>query len=31
MHYGAIVGDQKDAEALQKLVKCEVKILEREN
>ncbi len=31
MHYGAIVGERKDAEALQKLVKCEVKILEREN
>ena len=31
MHYGAIVGDRKDAEALQKLVKCEVKILERES
>jgi L-ascorbate metabolism protein UlaG (beta-lactamase superfamily) len=30
MHYGAIVGDQKDAEALQKQVKCEVKILEKE-
>jgi len=30
MHYGAIVGDRKDAEALQKLVKCEVKILEKE-
>jgi len=30
MHYGAIVGDRKDAEALQKLVRCEVKILERE-
>jgi len=30
MHYGAIVGDRKDAEALQKQVKCEVKILEKE-
>ena len=31
MHYGAIVGDRKDAEAFQKLVKCEVKILEKES
>jgi len=31
MHYGAIVGERKDAEALQKLVKCEVKILEAES
>lgn len=31
MHYGAIVGERKDAEAFQKLVKCEVKILERES
>jgi len=30
MHYGAIVGDQKDAENLKKQVKCEVKILEKE-
>jgi L-ascorbate metabolism protein UlaG (beta-lactamase superfamily) len=30
MHYGSIVGDRKDAEALQKLVKCEVKVLEKE-
>ena len=30
MHYGAIVGERKDAEALQKLVKCEVKVLEKE-
>lgn len=30
MHYGAIVGDRKDAEALQKLAKCEVKVLEKE-
>ncbi len=31
MHYGAIVGDRRDAEALQKLVKCEVRILDKEN
>ncbi len=31
MHYGAIVGDRRDAEALQKLVRCEVKILDKEN
>ncbi len=30
MHYGAIVGDRKDAETLQTLVKCEVKILDKE-
>ena len=30
MHYGAIVGDRRDAEALQKQVKCEVKLLEKE-
>ena len=30
MHYGAIVGSIKDAETLQTLVKCEVKILEKE-
>jgi L-ascorbate metabolism protein UlaG (beta-lactamase superfamily) len=30
MHYGAIVGDRKDAEALQKQVNCEVKVLEKE-
>lgn len=30
MHYGAIVGSRTDAEALQKLVKCEVKILDKE-
>jgi L-ascorbate metabolism protein UlaG (beta-lactamase superfamily) len=30
MHYGAIVGDAKDAESFQKLVKCEVKILTKE-
>ncbi len=30
MHYGAIVGDHKDAETLQTLVKCEVKILDKE-
>jgi L-ascorbate metabolism protein UlaG (beta-lactamase superfamily) len=30
MHYGAIVGDVKDAEEFKKLVKCEVKILEKE-
>jgi L-ascorbate metabolism protein UlaG (beta-lactamase superfamily) len=31
MHYGAIVGERKDADALQKLVKCEVRILEKES
>ncbi len=31
MHYGAIVGSRKDAETLQKLVKCEVKVLEKEH
>jgi L-ascorbate metabolism protein UlaG (beta-lactamase superfamily) len=30
MHYGAIVGDARDAETFQKLVKCEVKILPKE-
>jgi L-ascorbate metabolism protein UlaG (beta-lactamase superfamily) len=30
MHYGSIVGSRKDAEVFQKLVKCEVKILEKE-
>ncbi len=30
MHYGAIVGSRQDAETLQKLVKAEVKILEKE-
>jgi len=30
MHYGAIVGDEKDAEKFQRLVKCEVKILTKE-
>ena len=30
MHYGAIVGSRRDAESFQKLVKCEVKILEKE-
>jgi len=30
MHYGAIVGSSKDAEDLQRLVKFEVKILEKE-
>jgi len=30
MHYGAIVGDRKDADAFKNLVKCEVKILEKE-
>jgi L-ascorbate metabolism protein UlaG (beta-lactamase superfamily) len=30
MHYGAIVGGRNDAEALKNLVKCEVKILEKE-
>lgn len=31
MHYGAIVGDAKDAETFRKLVKCEVKILTKEH
>jgi L-ascorbate metabolism protein UlaG (beta-lactamase superfamily) len=31
MHYGAIVGSRTDAETLQKLVTCEVKILEKES
>ncbi len=30
MHYGAIVGGMSDVETLQKLVKCEVKVLEKE-
>jgi L-ascorbate metabolism protein UlaG (beta-lactamase superfamily) len=30
MHYGAIVGNKGDADTFQKLVKCEVKILEKE-
>ena len=30
MHYGAIVGSTKDAETFKKLVKCEVKLLEKE-
>lgn len=30
MHFGAIVGSKSDAETLKKLVKCEVKILEKE-
>ena len=30
MHYGAIVGNAKDAETFQKLVKCDVKILTKE-
>lgn len=30
MHYGAIVGSAKDAETFKKLVKCEVKLLEKE-
>lgn len=30
MHYGAIVGNRKDAETLQTLAKCEVKILNKE-
>jgi len=30
MHYGAIVGAGKDAEAFKNLAKCEVKIIERE-
>jgi len=30
MHYNAIVGSRKDAETFKKLVKCEVKILEKE-
>jgi L-ascorbate metabolism protein UlaG (beta-lactamase superfamily) len=30
MHYGAIVGNRKDAETFQTLVKCDVKILEKE-
>jgi L-ascorbate metabolism protein UlaG (beta-lactamase superfamily) len=30
MHYAAIVGSAKDAETFQKLVKCEVKLLEKE-
>ncbi len=30
MHYGAIVGSRQDAETLQNLVKCEVRILDKE-
>jgi len=30
MHYGAIVGSERDVEAFRKIVKCEVKALERE-
>jgi len=30
MHYSSIVGDEEDARRFQKLAKCEVKILERE-
>jgi L-ascorbate metabolism protein UlaG (beta-lactamase superfamily) len=30
MHYDAIVGSSKDAETFRKLVKCEVRILEKE-
>ena len=30
MHYGAIVGDQKDADAFKKQVKCEVQVLAKE-
>jgi len=30
MHYGSVVGNRKDAEAFQKLVKCEVRILDKE-
>jgi L-ascorbate metabolism protein UlaG (beta-lactamase superfamily) len=30
MHYGAIVGDVKDAESFRTLVKCEVQILQKE-
>jgi L-ascorbate metabolism protein UlaG (beta-lactamase superfamily) len=30
MHYGAIVGSERDADSFQKLVKCEVKILQKE-
>jgi L-ascorbate metabolism protein UlaG (beta-lactamase superfamily) len=30
MHYGAIVGSRKDADTLRTLVKCEVRILEKE-
>jgi len=30
MHYGAIVGSSADAETFKKLVKCEVKLLEKE-
>jgi len=30
MHYGAIVGDQKDADAFKKQVKCEVQVLVKE-
>jgi L-ascorbate metabolism protein UlaG (beta-lactamase superfamily) len=30
MHFGAIVGERKDAEAFKKLVTCQVEILEKE-
>jgi L-ascorbate metabolism protein UlaG (beta-lactamase superfamily) len=30
MHYGAIVGSSEDAESFKKLVKCEVRLLEKE-
>jgi L-ascorbate metabolism protein UlaG (beta-lactamase superfamily) len=30
MHYGAIVGDKKDAEKFKSLAKCEVRILDKE-
>ena len=30
MHYGAIVGNKGDGETFQKLVKCEVRILDKE-
>jgi len=31
MHYDAIVGTKNDAETFKRLVKCEVKILEKED
>jgi L-ascorbate metabolism protein UlaG (beta-lactamase superfamily) len=31
MHYGAIVGSERDAELFKKLAKCEVKILSKED
>jgi len=30
MHYGSIVGDERDAERFKKLAACEVRILSRE-